>query len=80
MMPRRRIWGALDAGYALGGRTKLNGVAMDARISTFRFGATLAFPVAARHTLKLTGVTGVRHERGSDFDAVVLAYQYRWGI
>jgi hypothetical protein len=78
-LPRRRIWAALDAGYAIGGRTKINGVELDTRISTFRFGATLVFPVAARHTLKLTGLTGVRHERGPDFDAVAVAYQYRWG-
>jgi hypothetical protein len=79
-MPKRRMWGALDAGYAIGGRTEVNGVGLDTRISTFRFGATLAFPLAARHTVKLTGVTGVRHERGPDFDGVVLQYQYRWGL
>ena len=71
---------ALDAGYGIGGRTKINGVEKDTRISTFRFGVTFALPVAKRHTLKLSGFTGVRVERGPDFNAVVLSYQYRWGI
>jgi hypothetical protein len=79
-MPKRRIWMALDAGYGIGGRTKINGVEKDTRISTFRFGVTFALPVAKRHTLKLSGFTGVRVERGPDFNAVVLSYQYRWGI
>jgi hypothetical protein len=78
-MPQRRIWLALDAGYAIGGRTEVNGVKMDTRISTFRFGATVAVPLAARHTVKITGVTGVRHERGPDFDAFALTYNFRWG-
>jgi hypothetical protein len=77
--PKRKSWLALDAGYAIGGRTKINGVERDTRISTFRFGATLAFPIGTSHTAKLTGVTGVRHERGPDFDAIALTYNYRWG-
>ena len=70
---------ALDAGYAIGGRTKINGIELDTRISTFRFGADLALPLRGGHTLKITGTTGVRHERGPDFDAVAIAWQYRWG-
>ncbi len=71
-------WIALDAGYGLGGTTYLNGERKDSRISTFRFGLTFAVPLGQDHVLRLTGVTGVRLERGSDFDAVVLTYQYRW--
>lgn len=78
-MPKRRSWIALDVGYAIGGRTEINGVKMDTRISTFRFGATVAVPLESRHTVKLTGVTGVRHERGPDFDAIALTSNYRWG-
>jgi hypothetical protein len=71
-------WIALDAGYGIGGTTYLNGEKNDTRISTFRFGLTFAVPFGQHHTLRLTGVTGVRLERGSDFDAVALTYQYRW--
>ena len=30
------------------------------------------------HTLKFTAVSGMRIERGPDFDAFGIAYQYRW--
>jgi hypothetical protein len=79
-MPKRRSWIGLSAGYGIGGRTNVNGVDRDTRISTFRFGATLVFPVADHHTLKLTGIAAVREERGPDFNSVVLTYQYRWGM
>jgi hypothetical protein len=78
-MPRRRIWMAVDAGYAIGGRTKINGEQKDTRISTFRFALDLALPLKGGHTIKITGTTGVRHERGPDFDAVAVAWQYLWG-
>ena len=71
-------WLALDAGYGFGGRTFINGEERDIRISTFRFGLSLAIPFGLHHTVRLTGVTGVRLERGSDFDAVAVSYQYRW--
>jgi hypothetical protein len=77
-MPERRSWLALDVGYGIGGRTKVNGVERDTRISTFRFGATLAVPIGDRHTVKLTGVTGVRHERGPDFNTIALTYNFKW--
>jgi hypothetical protein len=78
-MPRRRIWAALDAGYAIGGRTKVNGVKKDTRISTFRFGANVALPLKGGHTIKITGTTGVRHERGPEFTGVAVTWQYLWG-
>lgn len=71
-------WLAMDAGYGIGGRTYINGELTDTRISTLRFGLTLAAPIGPHHTIRLTGFTGIRLERGSDFDAVVLTYQYRW--
>jgi hypothetical protein len=48
-------------------------------VSTFRFGFDVAVPFAVQHSFKFTAVTGIRHERGPDFDAVALTYQYRWG-
>jgi hypothetical protein len=78
-LPKRRIWFALGAGYALGGRVEINGVERDTRVSTFRFGFDVAVPFAVQHSFKFTAVTGIRHERGPDFDAVALTYQYMWG-
>lgn len=78
-MPRRRIWMSAGAGYAVGGQTRINDIETDTRISTFRFGLNLAVPVGKRHTFRLTGVTGVRHERGADFNNLALWYQLAWG-
>jgi hypothetical protein len=72
-------WIALDVGYGFGGRTSIDDILKDTYISTFRFGLTLAFPVSAKHTLKIVGATGVRLQKGPDFDALAVTYQYRWG-
>ena len=49
---KRGWWLALDGGYGYGGRTILNDVERETRISTFRFGATFAVPIAGSHTLR----------------------------
>ena len=72
------MWITLDAGYAIGGSTILNGVETDTRISSFRFGSTFAIPFLQAHVIRLTLNTGVRLEKGSDFDSILLTYQYRW--
>jgi hypothetical protein len=76
---RKGRWIALDVGYGFGGRTSVEDVPRDTYISTFRFGLTLAFPVSPKHTLKLVGASGVRLQKGPDFDALAVTYQYRWG-
>ena len=75
----RGLWLAVDGGYGHGGRTTIDGTERETRISTFRFGLTFAAPVARSHTLRLTAISGARVERGADFDAVGVSYQYRWG-
>ena len=74
----KRMWLALDTGYGIGGRTYLNGEEKDTRISTFRFGLTLAKPFGNHHVFRINGTTGVRLERGSEFSAMNVAYQFRW--
>ncbi len=75
---QRNWWLALDIGYGFGGKTYINGVVSDSRISSFRFGLTFAVPFGLHHVLRLTGFTGKRLEKGSDFSSVVLTYQFRW--
>ncbi len=70
---------ALGGGYGYGGRTIVDGEEEETRISTFRFGLTFAVPVARQHTLRLTLASGARVERGADFDAIGVSYQFRWG-
>lgn len=73
----RGRWLALDLGYGIGGRSIIAGEERDNRISTFRFGATLAWPISGGHTVRFTALTGVRLEKGPDFDAFGTSWQYR---
>jgi hypothetical protein len=73
------FWVAIDGGYGIGGRTAVDGEPRDTRISSFRFGATVAVPLARQHTLKFVLASGARIEQGPDFDAAAVTYQFRWG-
>lgn len=72
------MWLAADAGYGMGGSTKVNDIQLNTRISTLRLGLVYALPVYENHSLKFTVATGVRIERGPDFDGFGIVYQYRW--
>ena len=72
-------WLALDLGYGIGGRAIIEGKETDTRISAFRFGLTAAVPVARHHTVRFFVMSGARIEKGPDFDALGVSYQYRSG-
>ncbi len=76
---RQGRWLALDVGYGIGGRAIVEGRETDSRISAFRFGLTAAVPVSPRQTLRFVVASGARIEKGPDFDALGISYQYRWG-
>ena len=73
------IWMALDGIYFEGGRTALNGVKSDNEQANSRAGFTLALPVDRNNSLKLSASTGITTRTGSEFSAVGVAWQYRWG-
>ena len=73
------IWLAADAGYANGGVAYVNGAERDSHISTFRVGGTVSVPLGLRNAIKLFGFTTFRRDKGSDYDLLSLAYQFRWG-
>ncbi|HEY7840223.1 MAG TPA: transporter [Gammaproteobacteria bacterium] len=73
------IWLALDGTYYLGGQTTVNGVERDDLQKNSRLGATLALPVGRSHSIKLHASTGTSVRTGTDFDAIGVAWQYRWG-
>lgn len=75
----RGIWLALDGTYYLGGRTTVDGLEGDDLQKNSRLGATLAFPVSRSHSIKLHASTGTTVRTGTDFDAVAVIWQYRWG-
>ena len=72
------MWLAMSVGYAFGARGYINDELKDNRVSTMRLGFTYAVPIGQQHTLRLIGVSGIRFEKGADFDSVSILYQYRW--
>lgn len=75
----RGMWGAADVTYYTGGRTTIDGVEKEDLQDNWRFGLTLAVPVDRHNSIKLYGSTGVFTRAGTDFNAVGVAWQYRWG-
>ncbi|MBS1220334.1 MAG: QbdB, partial [Proteobacteria bacterium] len=73
------IWLAVDGLYFTGGRTTVNGVQGDNIQTNSRVGLTLALPVDRHHSVKLNASTGTSTRTGADFDAIGIAWQYRWG-
>ena len=73
------IWLALDGTYFTGGRTTVNGVKGDTLQTNTRGGLTLALPVDRSNSVKIYGSTGTSSRTGAEYDAVGIAWQYRWG-
>ncbi len=75
----RNIWAAVSATYYTGGQTSIDGVAKDDLQQNWRTGFTLSLPVNRYHSIKLFGSSGVSTRTGTDYDALAIAWQYRWG-
>jgi hypothetical protein len=73
------IWLALDGIYFAGGRTTVNGVRGDNEQTNTRVGLTLALPVDRNNSVKFSAGTNTTTRTGSEFSAVAVAWQYRWG-
>lgn len=73
-------WLSFNSLYFAGGRTTVDGVEGNNRQANSRVGLTLALPVDRHHSLKLNASTGTSTRTGSDFNAVGIAWQYRWGV
>lgn len=58
----------------------MNGVEGDTLQENTRLGATLALPVDRNNSIKFYASTGTYSRTGSDFDAVGVAWQYRWAV
>ena len=75
---KRQMWAALDATYYVGGRSTTNGVVNNDRQSNTRLGATFAFAVGRRHSIKLAASTGAIVRSGADFPTVSIGWQTGW--
>lgn len=72
-------WISLNGTYFSGNRTTINGVRNDNLQTNSRAGVTLALPVDRNHSVKLYASTGAWTRTGADFNALGIAWQYRWG-
>ena len=72
-------WVSLDGIYFTGGRTILNGMRDNNEQTNTRAGLTLALPVDRYNSIKFNASTGISTRTGSEFSAVGVAWQYRWG-
>ncbi len=76
---RSGIWASFDVTYFAGGRTTVDGVLNRDLQQNWRAGATLAVPVDRANSIKFYASSGVSARTGNNFDAIGVAWQYRWG-
>jgi outer membrane putative beta-barrel porin/alpha-amylase len=72
-------WLALFATFYSGGRTTVDGVRGRDFKNNSRVGLTLSLPINRNNSLRIYANTGVSTRTGSDFDALGVAWQHRWG-
>lgn len=75
----RGMWAAISGTYYTGGRTTTNGVTGNNLQTNTRTALTFAVPLDRKNSLKFTAGTGMYSRTGSDFDAIGIAWQHRWG-
>ncbi|SDZ09826.1 transporter [Nitrosomonas sp. Nm33] len=73
------IWFAVDGTFFTGGQTIVDGVKSGSKLENSRAGVTLSLPVNRYNSVKLFFNTGVSVRTGSDFNAVGINWQYRFG-
>jgi len=73
------MWLALNGTYFTGGRTSVNGVKGDNMQTNTRVGLTFAMPVDRYNSVKFYASTGTSTRTGTEFSAIGVAWQYRWG-
>jgi hypothetical protein len=73
------VWASFDATYFTGGRTTIGGTRSDDLQRNWRMGATVAFPVDVRNSIKLYASRGTSSRTRNDYDLVGIAWQNRWG-
>ena len=72
-------WLSVDATHFGGGRTTIDDGLNNDMQQNWRLGATLAVPVNRLNSIKFYASSGVSARTGNSYDAVGLAWQYRWG-
>jgi hypothetical protein len=71
-------WAAFNATYYTGGKSTVNGVVNDDKVSNVRLGSTLVLPTGKKSGLKFSFSTGAVVVRGSNFTTVSVGWSYSW--
>ena len=72
---RAGFWASLDANYYKGGRSTIGGQRLDDLQRDSKIGATLVFPFATRHAIKMSYSVGSLNDSDENFDALLIGYQ-----
>ncbi len=72
-------WLSVDGTWFGGGRSKVDDRLSNDLQQNWRIGATFAIPVNRSNSLKFSASSGVSARTGNNFDAIGVAWQYRWG-
>ena len=68
-----------DATYFIGGQKYVNGTAISGSQENWRFGSTFSYPINKHNSIRLTGSKGVYSNTNTDYTALGISWQYRWG-
>jgi len=75
---KSRAWLAIDATWYGGGASTVNSNPPSTHQSNSRLGATFAAPLVQGHSLKFALSTGASTRTGTDFDSILVAWQFMW--
>jgi len=75
---KRRMWAAVNAGYVIGGRSRVNGTLNSDKQLNSRVGATFSFPLTQRQSVKVAYARGVTTRFGGDMTTIAVGWQYAW--
>lgn len=68
-----------DTTYLTGGQKYVNGAPIAGSQENWRFGSTFSYPVNKHNSIRLTGSKGVYSNSNTDYTALGVSWQYRWG-
>jgi len=73
-----RAWAAVDATWYGGGKAAVDNGPETSGVGNTRLGATLAWPIGRRQSLKVAYSAGATTRAGTDFKTVAVAWQVVW--
>ena len=72
------MWLGIGVNYYWGGEHFNDGVGADNALSGTRIGAIFALPINKHHSVKLFANRGIDIRYNNNFDAISIAWQYKW--